>query len=562
MSANLHNIIIDTDVGLDDAATVAFAVAAPNTKIHAISTVFGNVSMTQSALNVYAIMQLYGQYDVKIFPGADRAMAYTYSPQWAGHGVRGLGRWAKPEHDVFAAIKYYKLLHQNNSNSAEYPHSYPHESPLSLEGKLVGLDSIDKCSSKTLKELFEFETGLGAKIPSSLDNYHNIVLTPPPTYPQDEYDSPRYLAAKHLCTMVNQKPFFYELICLGPLTNIALCLELEPSFLSKLKAFVWMGGGFSGNITPHAEFNAYSDSLAAKIVFEALSKVKTCGIDGSELPQIQQNNVVNDGNENNNVNNQHREQNEHVLRACGISWDATISAPLNLEEFQHIFQHSNKFSWDSILEDCQKNNSNKIIQNEKKTEHFDKNVDQNVSLSALHPNMKFLTAYVVRQFCSNYEYLIQQAHQNQQESLQQTYAHKNSYCNSGQDDDDDEHPINSKIHETTKDGDCELVTGLNPLQHDEEHEKKAEPLRIVICDIHALFALLYPETIKHSIVDVYQFKSQIGAEDHGKMIRIGQDDDVINAKERRYTFQFADVMDKDKFVNILRQFALSVEEGL
>ncbi|UNK43121.1 nucleoside hydrolase [Luteimonas sp. S4-F44] len=61
------------------------------------------------------------------------------------------------------------------------------------------------------------------------------------------------------------------LVALGPLTNIALALKLDPTLPSRVARFVTMAGAVTGhgNITPSAEFNVYFDPEAAKIVFDA-----------------------------------------------------------------------------------------------------------------------------------------------------------------------------------------------------------------------------------------------------------------------------------------------------
>ena len=57
----------------------------------------------------------------------------------------------------------------------------------------------------------------------------------------------------------------------GPLTNLALALQRDREGMRKLKEITIMGGAVrtGGNITPHAEFNVFSDPLAAKIVLES-----------------------------------------------------------------------------------------------------------------------------------------------------------------------------------------------------------------------------------------------------------------------------------------------------
>lgn len=60
-----------------------------------------------------------------------------------------------------------------------------------------------------------------------------------------------------------------ELVALGPLTNLALALSLDPTLPSRLARCVVMGGALTahGNITPSAEFNIAFDPEAAHIVF-------------------------------------------------------------------------------------------------------------------------------------------------------------------------------------------------------------------------------------------------------------------------------------------------------
>ncbi|MET0328091.1 MAG: nucleoside hydrolase [Luteimonas sp.] len=64
------------------------------------------------------------------------------------------------------------------------------------------------------------------------------------------------------------------LVALGPLTNVALALKLDPTLPSRVARFVAMSGAVTGhgNITPCAEFNAYFDPEAAKIVFDAFPR--------------------------------------------------------------------------------------------------------------------------------------------------------------------------------------------------------------------------------------------------------------------------------------------------
>jgi len=71
--------------------------------------------------------------------------------------------------------------------------------------------------------------------------------------------------------VARQYPDEMTLIAIGPLTNLALAIQKDPEGMRKLKEIVIMGGAVrtGGNITPHAEFNIFSDPLAVKIVLES-----------------------------------------------------------------------------------------------------------------------------------------------------------------------------------------------------------------------------------------------------------------------------------------------------
>jgi purine nucleosidase len=86
--------------------------------------------------------------------------------------------------------------------------------------------------------------------------------------------SKRKLEGKHaalaLIDLAKENPGELELIAIGPLTNLALALRLDPDLPSRYKKLVIMGGAHfaQGNTANFpAEFNIYADPDAAAVVF-------------------------------------------------------------------------------------------------------------------------------------------------------------------------------------------------------------------------------------------------------------------------------------------------------
>lgn len=81
-------------------------------------------------------------------------------------------------------------------------------------------------------------------------------------------------AAQAIIRLSHQYAGHLLLVALGPLTNIALALRLDPSLPQRIARLVVMSGAVNGrgNITPYAEFNAYFDPEAAHIVFSAFAQ--------------------------------------------------------------------------------------------------------------------------------------------------------------------------------------------------------------------------------------------------------------------------------------------------
>lgn len=88
-------------------------------------------------------------------------------------------------------------------------------------------------------------------------------------------------AAEFIVKAVRENPGEVTLVPVGPLTNIAMALRLDPGIVNLVKEVVIMGGVVSnpGNMTPVAEANIYHDPHAADIVMAAGWPVVLVGLD-------------------------------------------------------------------------------------------------------------------------------------------------------------------------------------------------------------------------------------------------------------------------------------------
>jgi len=84
-------------------------------------------------------------------------------------------------------------------------------------------------------------------------------------------------AAAWIVDMARHRPGEIQLVTLGPMTNLAQALELEPRLPSLLRAWTFMGGAFGvpGNTTPTAEWNVFVDPDAAKRCLGAWAEATT-----------------------------------------------------------------------------------------------------------------------------------------------------------------------------------------------------------------------------------------------------------------------------------------------
>ncbi|SHH30683.1 Inosine-uridine nucleoside N-ribohydrolase [Cognatiyoonia sediminum] len=129
----------------------------------------------------------------------------------------------------------------------------------------------------------------GAKLPYGADTYEPSAWVHGKEGYGDIEDIPQVgantpeTAAELLVKLTADNPGEVTVCAIGPLTNIADALRLDPTFGQNLRELVIMGGAYEcpGNITPHAEANIYHDAVAAEEVFASGMPIRMVGLDAT-----------------------------------------------------------------------------------------------------------------------------------------------------------------------------------------------------------------------------------------------------------------------------------------
>lgn len=102
--------------------------------------------------------------------------------------------------------------------------------------------------------------------------------------PDVEHTPATERAHEHIVRLARSMPGRLSILALGPLTNLALALQMDPDIAALVRQVVVMGGAFgwggrSGNVSPVAEANIRNDPHAANAVLAASWPVTMVGLD-------------------------------------------------------------------------------------------------------------------------------------------------------------------------------------------------------------------------------------------------------------------------------------------
>lgn len=92
-------------------------------------------------------------------------------------------------------------------------------------------------------------------------------------------------AVDFIIRTVMDHPGEITLVCIGPLTNIAAAIAVEPQLIGRVKEIVWMGGvvrlGANGAELPATEHNVTCDPEAASVVLGSGAPIVMIGLDAT-----------------------------------------------------------------------------------------------------------------------------------------------------------------------------------------------------------------------------------------------------------------------------------------
>ena len=99
----MQPIILDVDMGVDDALAIMLALQSPEVELLGISTVFGNVPLNQATRNALQVLELMGRDEIPVYVGAGEPLVRKLVYAAAVHGESGLGDAVLPDPEVLPA---------------------------------------------------------------------------------------------------------------------------------------------------------------------------------------------------------------------------------------------------------------------------------------------------------------------------------------------------------------------------------------------------------------------------------------------------------------------------
>ena len=187
-------LIIDTDPGIDDAASIFWVLASGRFDVKALTVTHGNVGVENCTKNALRLLEAAGRPDIPVYKGSPKPLLRPRISAEFAHGSDGMGNSDMPAPSIQPAQGH---------------------------------------------------------------------------------------AANRIVEIAKQSEQPVTILAIGPITNVALAILLEPELKRYIEKIIFMGGAVhvSGNMTAVASFNVVADPEAAQIVYRSGIPVVQIGLD-------------------------------------------------------------------------------------------------------------------------------------------------------------------------------------------------------------------------------------------------------------------------------------------
>ena len=142
------------------------------------------------------------------------------------------------------------------------------------------------CSEPMVRDLLkgrEHNT-LMQRVKMEIDGKQILIHDPSFPLPLPERKAEEKHACSYIIDTLRNTQEKIDICAIGPLTNIAMALRLDPTIVNNIGTIYIMGGGlYIGNRTPLAEANFYDDPEAAEIVLTSGAHIILCPIEACEM---------------------------------------------------------------------------------------------------------------------------------------------------------------------------------------------------------------------------------------------------------------------------------------